>query len=542
MVSHRRTSRKQIEKRVPPPGETLDSAVSSIVEATGSAAGAITLWDSERRQSSHSSTYGLRPDDFERIKPLIDQTLPALDGAATGQALLPVDGDESRYQVGTASAPLRMFALPLRSEGRLVGLLCLFNPPEQTVQAVSTGGLQEVVVNPMEVVYQNAQLLQRLMEEKRWLEGVIRSSADAILIVDRECRVVGFNPAWERLTGLRVNEARGRPCGEVFPLRASTGADDYQIGHLMREAATDWERRNAVIPNVEMLLRRRDGSEVPVETSYAIVHDEGGASLGGVITVRDITARKEAEALQTTFMSVISHELQTPITIINGYAGLLSDQAGKVETAQLKQKLDVIKEESERLSRMVENLLSASRFQAGRLDVQQEPLRLAPLIHRIVQRMRSIGLRQTMTTRIPRDLPLVYADPERIHQVLTNLLENAVKYSPTGGAIRVSAAEGPKEVFVRIRDRGAGVAAADRERIFQPFSRLDSRLVREVKGAGLGLYICKAIVEAHGGRIWVEAPEGGGALLVFSLLRDDHVNSRQLASGETYRGEARISG
>lgn len=497
--------------------QTLESAVSRVVEAMGSSAGSVTLWDAERHQTSHSSTYGLSHEDFERIKPMIDEALPAFEGkGSAGRVLVPRGRKPAPLRITGKGGPVRMFALPLRSQGKLVGLLCLFNSPEQPQAIKAASGLQEVVIDRVDVVYQNAQLLQRLVEEKRWLEGVIRSSADGILIVDRECRIVGFNPVWERLTGWRIDEARGRPCGDVFSTRTPNGASRCDAACPMRLAA----QGHPLEPGAEVLLRRRDGSEIPAEMSYAVIYDDEGASLGGVVSARDISARKEAEALQSTFLSVVSHELQTPIAIIKGYAGLLGDQGAKIEPSQLKEKLAVIQEESERLSKMVENLLSASRIQAGGVELKKEPMQLDRLIRRTAEKMRSVGTKHAITTRLPRRLPLVVADYDRTQQVLMNLLDNAMKYSPAGGTIRVTASAGEREVVVRVTDHGSGVSEADRERIFRPFSRLDSRLVREVKGAGLGLYICKAIVEAHGGRIWVESPPSGGACFAFSLPRE----------------------
>jgi signal transduction histidine kinase len=193
---------------------------------------------------------------------------------------------------------------------------------------------------------------------------------------------------------------------------------------------------------------------------------------------------------------------------------------------QLREKMQIIYEESDRLSKMVEDLLYASRVQAGGLKLELEPLHLTRLLERVVQKMKSTSKNHQLVLKLPATLPLVVADYDKIQEVVVNLIENAIKYSPKGGAITVEAQSASSEVIVSVTDQGIGIPEGEREHIFERFSRLDSRYVRQRKGAGLGLYICKAIVEAHGGIIWVEAApteagnQPGGSRFSFSLPRE----------------------
>jgi signal transduction histidine kinase len=259
-----------------------------------------------------------------------------------------------------------------------------------------------------------------------------------------------------------------------------------------------------------------------VELTFAVLQDDDGTALGGVISARDIHARKEAEELQSTFLSVISHELQTPIAIIKGYADLLREEGRALPPDKMRQKLAIIGEESDRLSKMVEHLLYASRIQAGGLKLNPEPVALAPLANRVVQRLGGLSVKHALQVSMPADLPAVLGDYERLEEVLVNLVENAIKYSPKGGTVTIAARFTSDEVIVSVADQGIGVALEDRDRLFERFSRLDSRLVRQMKGTGLGLFICKSIVEAHGGRIWAEAASGGGSRFSFSMPREQH--------------------
>jgi signal transduction histidine kinase len=263
----------------------------------------------------------------------------------------------------------------------------------------------------------------------------------------------------------------------------------------------------------------RSGTRIYSEGRPAVVYGADGAVLGALLGLRDVTAQREAEELQATFLSVISHELQTPLAVIRGYAELLADAAGQIKPGELRQKLGIVAEESAKLSKMVTNLLDASRIQAGGLELKPEPIDLRRLVERVVQKMAPLSSKHRFEVAMSHELPPVLAAKERVEQVLTNLLETALKYSPGGGTILITGDLTSDEVIIHVSDEGIGVPEADRQRIFSRFHRLKSRQVRQMKGVGLGLYIARAIVGAHGGRIWVDAAPGGGAQFSFSLPR-----------------------
>ena len=510
------------------PQSLLDSILTNVVQTLGGSAGIVRVWD--RRHSHHSATssYGLSDELVREIEPLIDRGLPGSGiestifapelGAACAPGTKPTTtwGLEALGLRAQASlGPLHMVTLPLRRGQELVGMLCLFHPEAAPELLADHPGVTEIIINQVDVVIQNARLLERLWEEKRWLEAVIRNSADGILILDRECRVLGFNQAMTKLTGYRVGEALGKTCREVMPVVSQKGIDYCTMVCPLMHTGTS-ERP----PVTEAVLTDRHGHTVPVELTYAVIKEEDGAPLGGVISARDIRARKEAEELQSTFLSVISHELQTPIAIIKGYADLLSEPGKPLPPDTMRQKMSTIGAEADRLSKMVENLLYASRIQAGGLKLNREPVALALLAQRVALRLGSLSSSHTVTAHLPADLPPVLADYERLEEVLVNLVENAIKYSPRGGRVEIAARTTSDEVIVSVTDEGIGVAEKDRERLFERFSRLDSRLVRQMKGTGLGLFICKSIVEAHGGRIWADPAPGGGSRFSFSLPRE----------------------
>jgi signal transduction histidine kinase len=263
-----------------------------------------------------------------------------------------------------------------------------------------------------------------------------------------------------------------------------------------------------------------DGREVSVGITYAPLWGADGQLLSLIANVRDITRFREAEEIKSTFVSVISHELKTPVALIKGYAGTLRRKDAHWDAETLDESLAVIEEESDRLDQLIDNLLDASRLQAGTLKLEIGFLALDKLAESLVQKFRTQTDNHLLTTDFPSDFPVVPGDVERLRQVLANLLSNAIKYSPQGGTIRVSGRAHPDRVVVSVRDEGIGLDPEDHDRVFERFARVDNALSRKTQGVGLGLFLVSAIIRAHGGRVWVQSAPGQGASFYFSLPRD----------------------
>ena len=211
----------------------------------------------------------------------------------------------------------------------------------------------------------------------------------------------------------------------------------------------------------------------------------------------------------------MSHDLRTPLAVVTGATSALLDPSAPKDEATRRELLSTAHEESLRLSRLVRNLLDMTRLEAGALKVQKEMQPIEEVVGAALNRMEDRLRGRNVTTVIPEDLPLVPIDSALIEQVLINLIENATKYTPAASAIEIAAkASGADAITVEVSDRGPGVAPEDRERVFDKFFRVRER---EGGGVGLGLTICRGIVEAHGGRIWVEPRDGGGASFRFTL-------------------------
>ncbi|WP_322797578.1 ATP-binding protein [Thermoflexus sp.] len=404
-------------------------------------------------------------------------------------------------------------ALPLMVGEELLGLLVVFRT-FGTAFTYDDRLILRAFADQAAIAVHNAKLYQQLVTEKRRLEAIIEATADGVIILDPAHRIQVFNRAMARLTGWSPLEAIGRPHDEIVIL------NPRRSGMTLAEAeAGGWPLATDRPIYVEGDLVRRDGGRVAVGITYSPLLDRTGRLVNIIGVVRDMTRIREAEELKSTFISIISHELKTPVSIIKGYAGTLRREDTIWDTAMVRQIATIIEEEADRLTQLIDNLLDASRLQAGALELQFVEVALDELAERVADRFRPQTDRHFIVVDFPPDFPLIQGDPRRLEQVLANLVSNAIKYSPQGGTIRISGRVTPREVIVTVTDEGIGILPEEQERIFERFYRASAARARQTPGTGLGLYLARAIVEAHGGRIWVESTPGRGSSFSFSLPR-----------------------
>jgi len=501
-------------------GALLDLA-QTVVDALEVQAGLILLWHTEEGRLSRPAGAGLPPDDLAQLETLLTTAAPDLLQTLAGArphvahvGVLPgwrLDLARRQAEVTTPWGPLQVRAVPVDGAVALLAVL----------PAAAGGGWAarphawRVLVRHLELAVQTAHYAAQLDRQARLLDTVLAQSSDGLLVLDAAGRVTRCNAAAERMTGWHEADLQGQPFTAALRVQPMHWTADETA-----ETVSPPDMLESVGPGcaLELVLTTRAGQ--PFYSEATVTPLAGTEPAAGVlVSLHDVSAGREAEELQATFLSVISHELQTPLAIIRGYAELLTDGAATLPPDRLQSKLAVIAEESERLSKMVASLLDASRIGAGGLELAREPVDIPRLVRRAVQKMEAISPQHPFVVALPADLPPVLADYARVEQVLINLLENAVKYSPKGGQILVTSDLRSDAVVIHVSDQGIGVPSAERERIFARFARLDSRVVRRLKGVGLGLFIARAIIQAHGGRIWVDAAPGGGAQFSFSLPR-----------------------
>jgi two-component system phosphate regulon sensor histidine kinase PhoR len=331
----------------------------------------------------------------------------------------------------------------------------------------------------------------------RWASA-FASLSDGLLIVNSREEVTALNPAGARLLDADLEWAVGTSF--VLVVR------DHELISLLREALRRQETRQSVIEFAR-------GDRIIEATAGPVA---GFNEAHAVVLLRDVTELRRLETVRREFVANVSHELRTPIASIKAMVETL--EAGAIEDRELTfDFLNRMVAESDRLAALVDDLLDLGRLETGRVNLHVEPLDPADLLTRAAERLRpqTERARVSLSTNIPAGLPRVLADRARIEQVILNLVHNAIKFTPPGGDITITAEAKGDELVVAVRDTGAGIALDDQSRLFERFYKVDRS--RRSEGTGLGLAITKHIVQAHDGAIWVESELGHGATFYFTL-------------------------
>lgn len=458
-----------------------------------------------------AASQGIPPAFLRQLSPLLatvpEQNDPAIEELPEVNRLL---------QSLTRAASMGLLtgvALPLVAHYRVVGVLFIFRNYQGSFSANDRQLLQSFA-DQAAIAVHNARLYSSLRYEQRRLEALLDSVADGIFILSADHTIERCNPALARLLGVRVADIEGRKHMEV--IRWARQKDGLS---LEQAEANGWPLTPNATLYVEGDLERPGKLPLPVGITYAPLLSSEGVLINVIASVRDISRFREAEELKSTFISVISHELKTPVALIKGYVSTLRREDASWDREIVQDSLQVIEEETDRLTELIENLLDASRLQAGALSINSSDVALDVLAERTAERFRTQSKQHTITVDFPPNFPVILGDENRLRQVLSNLLSNAIKYSP-GGEIRISGQVRPQQVIVCVSDSGPGIAAQDIPYIFDRFYR-SADASRTTKGAGLGLYLARAVIEAHGGQIWVDPVPGKGARICFSLPREE---------------------
>lgn len=491
--------------------EVLRLILESAIELVGGQAGLIALVQSDGGYQVTAS-YGLPSQMLPLVAPLFT------DIPSSGGYLDPlhwsIPGLQRRLNSITQAAGIvlrQVVGLPMTVRDVLVGVIYVFRR-EGAAFSLNDRRILSAFAGQAAIAVHNARLYQQVTRDKQRLDALIENSGDGVMILDPEQRIAVFNRALSVMTGVPAEEAIGRFYWQVLCLR------DRPSGQEVCEKYPLTQFRERFY--VEGDYAYEDGTQVTFGITYSPLYDSENRLVNIIANVRDITHFREAEEMKSTFVSVISHELKTPVALIKGYAGTLRREDAHWDQETVRESLAVIEEESDRLAHLVDNLLDASRLQAGQMRLKRTDVRIDKMAARTVNDFRTQTDRHTFALDFPPGFPPVQGDPERLRQVLTNLVSNAIKYSPNGGRIGMSGRFDDEFVYVAVTDQGIGIPLSERERIFDRFYRVENALSRRTQGAGLGLYLVRSVVQAHGGRIWVEGAPGQGSTFVFTLPRE----------------------
>jgi len=350
--------------------------------------------------------------------------------------------------------------------------------------------------------------IRSLSGERNRSSAILRSMVEGVAVIDAQERLVFCNRAFSEIWNLDSAAVEGRPVIEVVRNSDLLG--------LLRRALRGEEGLRTDIAMGIVQQRNFSVTAAPVQALEGAL--AGDKPSGAVVVLHDVTELRRLERVRHDFVANVSHEFKTPLTAIQGFAETLL--SGALEDPRNNRRfLEIIRDHATRLAVLTDDLLKLARIEAGKLEVQFGPVQLADVIERCTETslLKANRKRITLESDVPANLPAVRGDASLLRDVLQNLLDNAVQYTPEGGRVRISAAAGPREAVVTVDDTGIGIPLADQERIFERFYRVDAARSREAGGTGLGLSIAKHIVEAHGGRLWVESEVGHGSKFSFSL-------------------------
>lgn len=410
-----------------------------------------------------------------------------------------------------------VISLPLIVGAEAIGMLGVASVVPERFNSTHLE-LLATVANQAAVAINNSRLYKQTLLEKQQLETILNNMSDGLLVLDENWRVVTMNPTLERMLGLEAKEVLGR-----CPSEASSDPRLASLATLCGGRGPDspFDRSGVEANVVEWDVTLNTSGRRAVRASAAVDTDAAGRYLGEVMVVHDVTRERELEQMKSDFLANTSHELRTPLHSIKGFIKLLLE--GKVPDPDSQREfLTIIKEQSDLLGILVDDLLDVSRIDAGHLELNRDQLSMGSVIDKTVRKLANLANDKGIEFEISvsPSLSIMQGDEGRLTQALTNLLGNAIKFSYEKGRIIVRAKTVDSEVLVQVVDHGLGIPPESIPRLFERFYQVDGSTTRQNPGTGLGLYITRQIIESHGGRIWVESKVGEGSTFSFNLPLD----------------------
>jgi len=366
----------------------------------------------------------------------------------------------------------------------------------------------KTISNHLAVVLENVRLFIETIAKKNELNAIVHNMGDGVLTFDRDKKITSFNKAAERITGIKREDVMGKSYTDILELRTEEGKYDLTIDNISTEADLKWEGYLTTPDGMERFI-----SAIPtsLKGSKNIIEE-------GIVVIRDFSKEKEVEQLKSDFVSYVAHELRSPLTSIKGYTSILIHHGESFCAEKKKEFFDIINNEVDRLTRLIKNLLDLSRIEAGKFDICKVEINIPALAEKVINTNKISAIEHTMVKNFSSDFPSVYADTDQIEQSLNNLVSNSIKYSPEGGEITIGGEFDKEKVIIYVQDEGPGIPPERADKIFEKFYRITGKDGTKIVGTGLGLFITRTIINAHGGDIWVTSgPAGKGSRFYFSL-------------------------
>jgi PAS domain S-box-containing protein len=442
---------------------------------------------------------------------------------------------DSRFAYAAELPVSSVISMPLFLDDKVIGAL-IATSPKREVFTVEDSNLLNAFADQAGVAVKNARLYEQLIQEQREteriyqhveerrneLEAILRGIGDGVIVADPDLNLLLMNPVATRIFHVKPDVTSSMPLSQVIP--------HQELTSLFLNAVHGAEE--GIVKEIS-LPSDDDKTETIYQALASPILGADGKPRGVVTVLRDVTSQKELERMKSSFLSVVSHELRTPLHSIKGFVDIiLMGKTGPISETQA-DFLRTVREQTTHLQNLINDLLEFSRLESGQVKLRLTELSLAEVAVAVMGKLKPLADQGQvcLVNRIAADIPTIEADRLRIEQVLTNLLDNAIKFTPTSGTVTISAVDMGSEIQVAVSDTGIGIPAGELERIFDRFYQVDSGSTRPYRGTGLGLTICKHIVEHHRGRIWAESPAAGedkGSTFYFVLPKHPMFKEDQL--------------
>ncbi|MBI9046239.1 MAG: PAS domain-containing protein [Anaerolineaceae bacterium] len=484
------------------------------IEMVVGQAGLIALRSKTGKWRVHVS-HALPPAFLKIIEPYLSEIKPTTDDEESTDWEIPEINRILKKLTHAASLGLLTgVGLPLLTNKMVVGVIFIFRG-YRSVFSKNDRALLQSFADQAAIAVQNAQNYAQITQEKQRLDAILESAADGIIILNNDHTIERCNQAFVKMIGMPTPEIIEKYHGSII-----RWASPPKGLSLEQAEAGGWPLTPTAHLYIEGdLIRNNELPPIPVGITYAPLLSTEGFLINVIATIRDITSFREADEIKSTFISIVSHELKTPVALIKGYVSTLRREDASWDRNIVQDSLEVIEEEADRLTELIENLLDASRLQAGGVKLKLSDVSLPDISKRLTTKFNTQTTKHEFTLDFPENFPIILADETRIRQVISNLLSNAIKYSESG-LINVSGQIRQDLIIICVKDEGPGIAPSDIPFIFERFYRAPDS-AKFTKGAGLGLFLTKSIIEAHKGKIWVDS--GGeikGGRICFSLPRN----------------------
>ncbi|MCB0171599.1 MAG: GAF domain-containing protein [Anaerolineae bacterium] len=485
--------------------DVLNMIVTSLRQAIGCRACCIFLLDETGQQLEIKAADGLKPQWREAAKLKLGQGA-AGRAAAEGRSVYLPDTQRDASYIFFDKDVKSLLVVPLQAQGKIIGTINVdddrthaFGPTQErllTIAAAQAG-----------ITIENARLFTQISEERQQMQAIIQHMADGLLLIDSHGTIITCNPPLAMVLGVSPLQIIGKNVN-----------DPHLHPNLISVTRPMTEHARTGVLATEVSIDTPHPRALQILTTPVTGHHK--ERFGEIRLIHDVTKERELDQLKDDFYSTISHELRTPLFSIQGFAQIMLEEES-LDAPTRREFLNTIQRQALQLSEMVNNLLDLSKFDAGKMELVREPVALLNLLNQTVSKLQGFAHQQgiRLVTGLPKYLPPITGDSERLEQVLTNLIGNAIKFSEAGQMVLITAAENDAEVLVKVKDKGIGIPAEDLEHIFSRYYQATNKSERSAMGSGLGLHIAKKIIVGHQGKIWAESEAGQGSTFCFTLPR-----------------------